>query len=104
MRILKLRRLVALGAVLASAAVYPALASAAAPRAVPAYYMYGTTASTLAAGANSDGCDFASHQPDSQTDIMLLDFGAARALGNGEYGAIDFSNTAFTNASILAAL
>ena len=104
MHIPKLRWLVALGAVLASVAAYPALASAAAPKPVSAYYMYGTTLTALNAGASSDGCDFASHQPDYQTDIMLLDFGAARALAGGDYGTIDFSGTTFTNASILQAL
>ncbi|MDX6481776.1 MAG: hypothetical protein QOG85_2286 [Gaiellaceae bacterium] len=104
MRIPKLRWLVALGAALAGVAAYPALASAAVPKPVSAYYMYGTTLSSLQAGANADGCDYAGRQPNTQTDIMLVDFGAARKLASGEYGAIDFSGTTFSNASILQAL
>ena len=104
MRILKLRWLVVLGAVLASAAAYPAFASATVPKPVQAYYMFGTTVAGLVNGAYADGCDFATHQPDNQTDIMLLDFGAPRKLASGELGAVDFSNTTFTNASILQAL
>lgn len=103
MHILKLRWLVVLGALLASVAGYPAFASAAVPKPVQAYYMYGTTLSSLTAGAYSDGCDFASTQPDAQTDIMLLDFGAPRIVA-GQLGAVDFANTAFTNNNILQAL
>jgi hypothetical protein len=55
-------------------------------------------------GAGSDGCIFATYQPDNEPDIMLLDFGAARQLPDGELGAIDFSGTTFRNASILLAL
>ena len=36
--------------------------------------------------------------------LMLLDFGAARKLSSGTWGTIDFSNTAVSNADILAAL
>lgn len=35
---------------------------------------------------------------------MLLDFGAARKLDSSIWGAVDFSNTRFSNADILAAL
>ena len=104
MPIPKLRLLFAVGAVLAGIAAYPAFAAAAAPKPVPAYYMYGTSVAGLVNVATSDGCDFATRQPDSQTDIMLLDFGAARAFPNGDFGAIDFSGATFTNASILQAL
>lgn len=103
MPITKLRWLVAFGVVLASFAA-PALASAAAPRGVPAYYMYGTTATSLENIAYQDGCNFASSQPDNQTDIMLLDFGAARLFTNGDFGVVDFSDTTFNNATVRAAL
>jgi hypothetical protein len=36
--------------------------------------------------------------------MLLLDFGAARKLNAGTWGTIDFSNTAVSNADILAAL
>ncbi len=99
----KLRGLIALGVVLAGLAAHPAFASAA-PNPVPAYYMFGTTLAGLENTAAAFGCSFAAHQPDNQTDIMLLDFGAARLLPSGDFGAIDFSNTPFTNASILLAV
>jgi len=102
MHIPKLRWLVALGVVLAAVAADPVLAAA--PRTVPAFYMYGTTLTGLENGAHGDGCFFASNQPDSQTDIMLLDFGAARILATGEFGAIDFSGGAFSDRDILMAL
>jgi len=104
MPITKLRLLVALGGVLASVAAYPAFASAAAPKPVQAYYMYGTTVAALQNNAYADACDFATRQPDSQTDILLIDFGAPRTMAGSEFGAVDFSNTTFTNASILSAL
>jgi hypothetical protein len=66
--------------------------------------MYATTLTGLENAAASAACNFATHQPDSQVDIMLLDFGAPRVLSNGDYGALDFSNTTFSNASILLAL
>jgi hypothetical protein len=99
----KLRGLVALAAVLAGFAALPAFASAT-PNPVSAYYMFGTTVTGLENVALQFGCQFAQRQPDNQTDILLLDFGAARTFPNGEYGAIDFSNTPFTNADILKAL
>ena len=83
---------------------YPALASAAAPPPVRAFYMYGTTVGALQSGAYTDGCVYATYQPNTQTDIMLLDFGAARLVSSGIYGAIDFSGTIFKNADILLAL
>jgi hypothetical protein len=66
--------------------------------------MYGTTLTGLENVAGSAGCTYATNQPDNQTDIMLLDFGAARLLPGGDYGTIDFSGTTFKNASILLAL
>src|SRR5947209_17387425 len=69
-------RLLSLGAVLVGAAAQPAFA-AAAPPPVEAFYMYGSTLTGLENTAASAGCNYASDQPDVQTDIMLLDFGAA---------------------------
>ena len=66
--------------------------------------MYGTTLQGLENAAGAAACTFAANQPDVQSDIMLLDFGAPRLLPGGDHGAIDFSNTTFTNASILLAL
>jgi len=66
--------------------------------------MYATTLAGLENTAASAACAFATNQPDNQFDIMLLDFGAPRVLANGDFGAIDFSNTFFSNASILLAL
>jgi hypothetical protein len=99
----KFRRLLVLGAVLASFAAHAAFASAA-PAPVQAFYMFGTTLAGLENTAYQDGCTFAAHQPDNQVDILLLDFGAARQLPSGEYGAVDFSNTMFKSSSILLAL
>ena len=95
--------LLPLGAVLVGFAAHPALA-AAAPPPVQAFYMYGTTLTSLENTATTNGCVYAKNQPDNQTDLMLLDFGAARVFSDGSSGTIDFSNTAFKNASILAAL
>jgi hypothetical protein len=95
--------LLPLGAVLLGLGAFPASA-AAAPAPVQAFYMYGSTLTGLENTANSAGCAYASNQPDNQTDIMLLDFGAARLLSNGDLGAIDFSGTIFKNSSILLAL
>ena len=99
----KLLRLLALGAVLAGLTAHPAFASAP-PQSVQAFYMYGASVPALENGAYADGRQFAANQPDYKTDIMLLDFGAARRLPSGDFGAIDFSGTAFKNASILLAV
>ncbi len=104
MIIRKFRWLLSLGAVLLGLAAQPALASAAAPPTVQAFYMYGTTVNGLQNVAGADGCAFATNQPDIGPDIMLLDFGAARLLSSGDFGAIDFSGTTFKNSSILLAL
>jgi hypothetical protein len=85
------------------AATRPALA-ATAPPPVQAFYMFGGSAAGLENEANADACTFARNQPNSQTYILLLDFGAARVFPNGDTGAIDFSNTAFKNATIRLAL
>jgi hypothetical protein len=96
--------LLPLGAVLVGFAAAHAASAAAAPQPVEAFYMYGATVSGLASGAGVDGCAFATNQPDYLTDIMLLDFGAARSFPNGDYGTIDFSGATFKSASILLAL
>lgn len=96
--------LLPLGAVLVGfAATRPALA-ATAPPGVQAFYMFGSTVNSLENEAKTDGCTFAQNQPDNQTYILLLDFGAARMFPNGDTGTIDFSNTTFRSSSILLAL
>ena len=96
-----IRRLLALGAVLAGVFAYPAFAWAA-PSPVQAFYMYGSTPAGVITGAGNDGCAFAANQPDFKTDIMLLDFGAARIIGSAQQpGTIDFSGTLITNSTIL---
>ncbi len=96
--------LLPLGALLLGFAAAGPASAAAAPNPVEAFYMYGTTLTGLQSAATTDGCRYADDQPDNLTDIMLLDFGAARAFSNGEYGAIDFSGATFKNSSILLAL
>jgi hypothetical protein len=66
--------------------------------------MYGTTPTSVANNAASAACAYANSQPDNQTDLMLLDFGAARVWSDGSSGTIDFSNTPLKNTSILTAL
>ncbi len=95
--------LLSLGVVLVGFAAHPAFA-ATAPPPVEAFYMYGATLTALENAAASNGCVYAQNQPDNQTDIMLLDFGAARLLSGGDDGTIDFSGTTFKNASILLAV
>jgi hypothetical protein len=79
-------------------------AAAAAPVAVTAWYMYGSSPSELRSYAYAHGCAFAKAQPDMTIRLLLLDFGAARKIDSGTWGAVDFSNTTFANADILAAL
>jgi hypothetical protein len=71
---------------------------------VSAWYMYGSSASELKSYAYAHGCDFARAQPGTNVRILLLDFGAARKLDSSTWGAVDFSNTRFSNADILASL
>ncbi|HEY2354878.1 MAG TPA: hypothetical protein VGH79_08290 [Gaiellaceae bacterium] len=97
--------LLPLGAVLLLGfAVHSASATTATPPTVEAFYVYATTLTGLENVARAEGCNFATNQPNSLTDIMLLDFGAARLLSGGDLGAIDFSNTTFKDSSILLAL
>jgi hypothetical protein len=69
-----------------------------------AWYMYGASATDLRSYAYAHGCSFAQFQPNSAVRVMLLDFGAARRLNSSTWGAVDFSNTTFSNADILGAL
>jgi len=66
--------------------------------------MYGSSASDLKSHAYAHGCDFAQAQPGTGMRVLLLDFGAARKLDSSTWGAVDFSNTRFSNADILSAL
>ena len=87
----------------AAVASIPAMA-AATPSPVNAWYVYGTSPAALSSYAYARGCDFAKAQPGNGLRILLLDFGAARKLGASSWGAIDFSNTTFSNADIVTAL
>lgn len=78
--------------------------AAAAPSPVTAWYMYGNSASELRSYAYAHGCDFAHSQPGTSLRVLLLDFGAARKLDSSTWGAVDFSNTRFSNPDILGAL
>jgi hypothetical protein len=90
----------ALGVGLAS---FPA-AAAATPSPVTAWYAYGSSPGDLESYTYARGCDFAKDQPAANLRRLLLDFGAARKLDSNTWGAVDFSNTTFSNAEILAAL
>lgn len=81
-----------------------AVAAAGAPAPVTAWYMYGSSAADLRSYAYAHGCAFARAQPGSAIRVLLLDFGAARKLDSSTWGAVDFSNTRFSNADILGAL
>jgi hypothetical protein len=97
-------RLLALAIALAAGVgSLPALALAA-PSPVTASYMYGASASALNSYAYARGCDFAADQPGTGRRVLLLDFGAARKLSSASWGAVDFSNTLFSNSTILGAL
>jgi hypothetical protein len=98
-----LRGVVVLAALVAALASFPP-AGVAAPSQVAAWYVYGSSPAALASYAYARGCDFAKRQPGNGVRLMLLDFGAARKLGTGTWGTIDFSNTSVSNADILAAL
>jgi hypothetical protein len=90
--------------VAASGLVSSAAPGAAAPNPVTAWYMYGSSASDLRSYAYARGCNFAQAQPGVTLRLLVLDFGAARKLDSGTWGAVDFSNTRFSNADILGAL
>lgn len=96
-------RLLAVATALA-AGLASSSAAAATPTAVDAWYMYGSSASELSSYAYRHGCDFATAQPGTSLRTLVLDFGAARKLSSSIWGAVDFSNTRFSNADILAAL
>lgn len=97
-------RLLACAAVAAASVGAFATVAGATPNPVTAWYMYGSSASELRSYAYAHGCDFAQSQPGTSLRVLLLDFGAARKLDSSTWGAVDFSNTRFTNADILAAL
>ncbi len=98
-----MRLVAATVALIAGLALFPAVAVAA-PSPVTAWYVYGSSPSGLASYAYARGCDFAKSQPGNGLRLLLLDFGAARKLSSSTWGAIDFSNTTFSNSDILAAL
>jgi hypothetical protein len=87
----------------AGLASFPAVA-AATPSPVTASYVYGSSAAELKSYVYARACDFARNQPGNGLRILVLDFGAARKIDSGTWGAIDFSNTTFSNTDILAAL
>jgi hypothetical protein len=95
---------VTLSAVVAVAALASAAAATAAPTPVSAWYMFGSSVGDLQSYAYAHGCYFAQAQPGTSTRVLLLDFGAARKLDSNTWGAVDFSNTRFSNADILSAL
>ena len=97
-------RLLAFAIVLATCLVSVSSAVAAAPNPGTAWYMYGSSPSDLKSYAYAHGCDFAQAQPGTAIRVLLLDFGAARKIDSSTWGAVDFSNTTFANADILAAL
>lgn len=88
----------------AAAALVAAATASATPNPVTAWYMYGSSASELKSTAYAHGCAFARAQPGTSLRVLLLDFGAARKLDSSTWGTVDFSNTRFANADILAAL
>lgn len=97
-------RLLACTLFLASVLAGSAAVAGATPSPVTAWYMYGSSAGELRSYAYAHGCDFAQSQPGTGLRVMLLDFGAARKLDSSTWGAVDFSNTRFSNADILGAL
>jgi hypothetical protein len=97
-------RLLSCALVVAGALASCAAAATATPNPVSAWYMYGSSAGDLRSYAYAHGCDFAQGQPGTGLRVLLLDFGAARKLDSSTWGAVDFSNTRFTNADILGAL
>lgn len=97
------RGLIALLAVAGAFTAWAPLANAA-PKPVKAFYMYGTTQSSLNYGAYHHGYDYARNEPAGEFRLMMLDFGAARKLDSTTWGAIDFSGKLFSNSQILDAL
>ena len=90
-------------ALVAGLASFPA-AAAAAPSPVTAWYVYGSSPAALGSYTYARACNFAQNEPGARLRLLLLDFGAARKLGPGTWGTVDFSDTAVSNADILAAL
>jgi len=77
--------------------------ASAAPARVQAWYMYSTTASALRSEAYRRGCSFAQGHPGGNR-VLVLDFGAARKVSAGAWGALSFGSTVFSNEQILGAL
>jgi len=75
------------------------------PHPVPAWYINASNLKELKRFAAQDVCKFARSQPRSAQRTVILDFGGARAYGNGRFGAA-VNNAAFeaTNQQIRAAL
>jgi hypothetical protein len=90
--------------VAAAGVLVAATLAAATPNPVTAWYVYGSSPDELRSNAYAHGCAFAQGQPGTNMRVLLLDFGAARKLDSSTWGAVDFSNTRFSNADILAAL
>jgi hypothetical protein len=97
-------RLLAGAAVVAAGLASSVAVTAATPNPMAAWYMYGGSARELRSNAYAHGCAFAQGQPGPNMRVLLLDFGAARKLDSSTWGAVDFSNTRFTNTEILGAL
>ena len=97
-------RLLACALALAAGVAALPTGAAASPTPLAAWYMYGASAADLRSYAYSRACDFAQAQPGTSLRVLLLDFGAARKLDSSTWGAVDFSNTRFSNADILGAL
>ena len=66
--------------------------------------MYGTTVAGLENTAQTDGCSSPRTSRTTRPTSCSSTSAQRRSLPSGDYGAIDFSNTTFTNASILLAL
>jgi hypothetical protein len=98
-----MRRGALLAALVVALCAYPA-AAVATPSPVTASYVYGSSPAALGSYTYARACDFAKSQPGSGARILLFDFGAARKLAVGAWGAIDFSNTTFSNPDIVTAL
>src|SRR5205823_12670699 len=97
-----LRAVAFAAALVAGLASFPA-AAVAAPSPVKAWYVYGSSPAELASYAYARGCDYAGSQPGNALRLLLLDFGAARKLSSSTRGAVDFSNTTFSNSDNLTA-
>lgn len=96
------RGLIAIAA--AACAFAPASLAHAAPSPVKAYYVYGSSVSTLRHNAYLAARHYASVQPAQTIRVLMLDFGAARKLDANTWGVLGFSGTYFKNSDVLQAL